>query len=207
MDEPFSKAMGHGFGTPACPQPTQEALARDVAGFMSRVRRVFPRAQFGVIESCPLAGSSWGFAELRQWILTLAAAAAREGVRLSWVELDNAAVPAQLPKTKPWPDVIEFERWVKARGLGFSMIFMSQEGLTEKEPPGAGLWADRPPATDQEWGSTLRQAVSGYRRAGGHADLYMVQSWHAVPAQGLPEQRPNSFMGTVLEAFRRLRTP
>lgn len=71
---------------------------------------------------------------------------------------------------------------------------MSEEGLTEEDGSDGGQFPGRYPKT-KEWAETLLSAAEKYYYAGGDADTFIIQSWHALPKLRFTRSREVHFYG------------
>ncbi|MCC6727882.1 MAG: hypothetical protein IT208_00925 [Chthonomonadales bacterium] len=195
---------------------------RELVAYMRAMRREFPRVRFLALTNFPNWGwrgepSYWGgmfygdyFDVLRRIIDGTRAA----GIPIAGVTADDPyehaaglqphkgwmQLPGEAKPTKPVPldridwmrRLLDLERYVRGRGLRFNLIVNSQGG--------GG-------ASDQAFARGTLDYLYAYRRAGGRADRYIVQSWYRYPETLEPEDDPTTMTGVTKTVIERLRAP
>ncbi|MCL5269002.1 MAG: hypothetical protein M1457_00240 [bacterium] len=86
--------------------------------------------------------------------------------------------------------VREMEDYARSQGLQFNLIINCQDGGN---------------TSDQAFYENTLKYLDLYRKAGGHPDRYIVQSWYDYPKAIVPEDKPYSMTNLVMDVIKRTR--
>jgi hypothetical protein len=154
-----------------------ERAAQDVARYVQAIRKIFPEARFGAIET-----ANHDPQEVAKWVDAYRAVM---GEDLAYFSFDlNYYRPDWAREARA------IEDYLRGRGIEFGMFYRGDETA----------------ATDAEWVAKAEQRFVEYEViAGGHPDRAIFQSWHPHPERLLPESDPTTFT-YLINRYLRTRT-
>ena len=184
MDEPLLCARKH-------IHKSDDYALQETAAFIALVRKHFPEAMLGDIETYP----SIPLADHTRWIEALEKRLAAMHVRtLDFYRLDVNWAEFVVFDRGNWGEVKKLERLCRRRKLPFSLIYWASDYPTLARK---GL------ADDSSWYVSVMRQGYDYAMVDGSPDHYVVQSWLPAPSRSTPETAPYSFTRSVLDFTRR----
>ncbi len=171
LDEPYY--YGHVYSGDGACHLGVDAVATEVAEFVSAMRSYFPEMQVGDIEPTPEPVSSAGLAD---WLDAYGRAA---GERFAFLHIDaDWGRPS-------WDGLAhDIQAMSTARGVPFGLIY------------NGGVAADR-----AQWIQVAGGRVRHFEASGPPPDHVVFQSWDPQPDQVLPDTDPTTFSGFVVSYF------
>jgi hypothetical protein len=177
MDEPLF--FGHDYsGKNACNFSIQQ-VAESVARNVKVIRSYYPKVQFVLVE--PEQSLQGGVAELSQFLDAYQAALNELPVAvrfdLAWGQVDKWH--------REWhSDIPQFLHMLKARGIGYSIIY------------NAGHVNGRVPNTDAAWIASAKANVADWQATIHEKPAQVViQTWSPNPIRIVPESDPSTMTG------------
>jgi hypothetical protein len=173
---------------------TDDYAVQETANYIALVRKHYPHAQVGDIESYP----SIPIADHYRWIEALETRLAAMHVRgLDFYRLDVDWVAYTLVPQGSWLEVRNLERYCRARKLPFSLIYWAS-GFPHMEHRGL--------ADDATWYVGIMQQGYDYLAVGGAPDQYVIESWVNGPVRNVPESGDFTFTRSVYDFARKFVT-
>jgi hypothetical protein len=167
MDEPLY--FGHDYsGRDACRLPVAD-VARGVAESVATIRSYHPKAKFILGE--PVQGLPGGPAELAEFLDAYKVATHEYPFS---VELD-------VQWRKNWRNELPpFVNWLKARGIGYGVIYNATGGIKE----------------DHAWVASAKENAQAFASAIHIKPQHvMIQTWETNPVRLVPESDPDTMTG------------
>jgi hypothetical protein len=177
MDEPLF--YGHDYdGKNAC-QYSVGQVAESVTKNVRRIRTYYPNVQFVLVE--PEESLPGGIGELSEFLDAYQAKLNELPVAVRF----DVAFGQEDQKHREWHrDILGFVRMLKARGIGYSIVYKAGR-VNGRIPDTDAGWISSAKANVADWEATVREKPS----------QVVIQTWNPHPVRIIPESDPTTMTG------------
>src|SRR5258708_6461210 len=169
----------------------EDYAVEQVAQFTQAVRRAYPRALVGDMETSPTQPT----ADHIKWIDRLEQRLHELGVRgLDFYRLDVNWVVFQTEHRGSWADLKGIEEHCHAKKIKFSLIYWASNFPLAKA---AGRLSDK------TWYDAIMSQGRFYAATGAVPDQYVIESWISLPKQALPDSADYTYTRSVRDFTRK----